>query len=80
MSLSPSGLCLSCGSAGATESLLPHLADVVAEGVEQSRGLVHLRVSARSTEGTCARCGAVSSRVHSRYERGLTTLRPAVGR
>ena len=61
MSLSPSELCLSCGSASGLVPLLPHLADVVAERVEQSYGLVHLRVSARSAEGTCARCGAVGT-------------------
>jgi transposase len=71
MSLSPSELCLSCGSASGLVPLLPHLADLAVERVEQSYGLVHLWVSARSAEGTCARCGAVSSRVHSRYERRL---------
>jgi transposase len=71
MSLSPSGLCLSCGSAGRLVPLLPHLADVVVQRVEQSYGLVHIWVSARSAEGKCSRCGAVSARVHSRYERRL---------
>jgi transposase len=71
MPLSPSGLCLSCGSSGATALLLPHLAGVVVEQVEQRSGLVRILVSARSAAGTCSRCSAVSSRVHSRYERRL---------
>ena len=71
MSLSPSGFCLSCGSAGAPAALLPHLAAVVVEKVEQVNGLVRISVSARGPEGKCARRGAVSSRVHSRYERRL---------
>jgi transposase len=71
MSLSPGGLCLSCGSSGATALLLPHLADVVVEQVVQRSGLVRILVSARSAAGTCSRCSAVSSRVHSRYERLL---------
>jgi hypothetical protein len=71
MSLSPSGFYLSCGSAGAPASLLPHFAAVVVERVEQVDGLVRISVSARGTQGRCSRCGAVSSRVHSRYERRL---------
>src|SRR5258708_20604122 len=71
MSLSPSGFCLSCGSAGAPAPVLPHLAAVVIERVEQVNGLVRISVSARGSEGKCSRCGAVSSRVHSRYERRL---------
>lgn len=71
MSLSPSGLCLSCGSASGLVPLLPHLAGVVVERVEQSYGLVHISVSARSADGKCTRCGTVSARVHSRYERRL---------
>jgi zinc-finger of transposase IS204/IS1001/IS1096/IS1165 len=70
MSLSPSGFCLSCGSAGAPAARLPHLAAVVVERVEQVNGLVRISVSARP-EGKCARCGVASSRVHSRYERRL---------
>src|SRR5260221_10717103 len=68
MSLSPSGFCLSCGSAGAPAPVLPHLAAVVIERVEQVNGLVRISVSARGSDGKCSRCGAVSSRVHSRYE------------
>ena len=40
MSLSPSGCCLSCGSACGLELLLPHLAGVVVEQVDQLPGLV----------------------------------------
>ncbi len=71
MSSSPSGLCLSCGSARGLVPLLPHLTGVAVERVEQSYGLVHIWVSARSAQGMCSRCGAVSARVHRRYERRL---------
>jgi len=60
-------------------ALRPHLAAVVAERVEQVNGLVRISVSAGGPEGKCARCGAVSSRVHSRYERRLDDA-PAGGR
>jgi hypothetical protein len=40
VSLSPSGNCLSCGSACGLELLLPHLAGVVVEQVDQLPGLV----------------------------------------
>jgi transposase len=71
VSLSLSGCCLSCGSACGLELLLPHLTGVVVERVEQLPGLVSIRVCARSAGGTCPQCGAVSSRVHSRYQRRL---------
>ena len=71
MSLSPSGCCLSCGSACGLELLLPHLAGVVVERVDQLPGLVCIWVRARGAGGTCPRCGVVSSRVHSRYQRRL---------
>jgi transposase len=71
VSLSPSGNCLSCGSACGLELLLPHLGGVVVERVDQLPGLVCILVGARSAEGTCPRRGMVSSRVHSRYERRL---------
>lgn len=70
MSLSPSGLCLSCESAGTPVLLLPHLASVAVVRVERVNGL-RISVSARGSEAKCSRCGAVSSRVHSRYERRL---------
>ena len=71
MSLSPSGKCLSCGSSCGLEVLLPHLAGVVVERVDQLPGLVCLSVRAGGAEGICRRCGAGSSRVHSRYTRRL---------
>lgn len=71
MSLSPSGSCVSCGSATGLELLLPHLAGVVVEQADQLRGLVCLSVRVRGKEGRCPRCGAVSSRVHGRYVRRL---------
>ena len=40
MSLSPSGNCLSCASLCGLEALLPHLAGVVVERVDQLPGLV----------------------------------------
>jgi len=71
VSLSPSGKCLSCGSSCGLEVLLPHLAGVVVERVDQLPGLVCLSVRAGGAEGICRRCGAGSSRVHSRYTRRL---------
>jgi transposase len=71
VSLSLSGNCLSCGSLCSLEALLPHLAGVVVQQVDRLPGLVCLSVRARSEEGICPRCGAGSSRVHSRYERRL---------
>ncbi len=71
MSLSLSGNCLSCGSPCGLEALLPHLAGVRVERVDRLPGLVCLSVRARSDAGICPRCGASSSRVHSRYERRL---------
>jgi hypothetical protein len=44
---------------------------VVVEQVDQMPGLVCILVRARSADGRCPRCGMVSSRVHSRYERRL---------
>ena len=71
MSLSPSGSCLSCGSSCGVEVLLPHLAGVAVERVDRLPGVVWLSVRACGEEGTCRRCGAGSSRVHSRYTRRL---------
>src|SRR5258707_967310 len=78
MSLSPSGVCLSCGSACGLEVMLPHLAGVLAEQVDQLPGLVCICVRARTAEGTCPHCSATSARVHSRYERRLADA-PAGG-
>src|SRR5258708_17138457 len=78
MSLCPGGVWLSCGSACGLEVVLPHLAGVLAEHVEQLPGLVCICVRARSAEGTCPHCSATSARVHSRYERRLADA-PAGG-
>ena len=53
---------MSCGSACGLELLLPHLAGVVVEQVDQLPGLVGIWVRARGGDGTCPRCGMVSSR------------------
>ena len=71
MSLSPGGNCLSCGSPCSLDVLLPHLAGVAVERVDRWPGLVCLSVRPRGKEGSCPRCRAVSSRVHSRYARRL---------
>ena len=71
MSLSLSGNCLSCGSSWGLEVLLPHLTDVAVERVDRLPGLVRISVRARGEVGICRRCGAGSSRVHSRYTRRL---------
>jgi hypothetical protein len=51
--------------------LLPHLADVVVERVEQVGGSVLIWAHPRAARATCPRCGGESGRVHSRYERKL---------
>ena len=57
--------------------MLPHLAGVVVEEISRTGGSV--RILARTTVplAACPGCGAVSRRVHSRYERRL--LDTAVG-
>ena len=71
MSLSLGRNCLSCGSPCGLEVLLPHLTGVRVMRVDRLPGLVCLSVRACREEGACPRCQAVSSRVHSRYERRL---------
>jgi hypothetical protein len=51
--------------------LLPHLADVVGERVEQVGGLVLIWARPRAARASCPRCGGQSGRVHSGYERTL---------
>jgi len=74
VSLSLRGNCLSCRSSCGLEMLLPHLAGVAVERVDQLPGLVCLSVRACGDEGICRRCGAGSSRVHSRYTRRLADV------
>jgi transposase IS204/IS1001/IS1096/IS1165 family protein len=71
VSLSLGRNCLSCGSPCGLEVLLPHLAGVRVKRVDRLPGLVCLSVRSCRGEGACPRCQAVSSRVHSRYERRL---------
>jgi transposase len=51
--------------------LLPHLAGVLIERVEQIRDAVWLWARARACMAVCTGCGGESTRVHSRYERRL---------
>ena len=51
--------------------MLPHLAGVVVEKAERLPGLLVLYGRAGGERGRCPRCGVLSSRVHSRYERRL---------
>jgi transposase len=57
--------------------LLPHLAVVEVEGVSRAGGPVRIMARTRSVPAACPGCGALSRRVHSRYERRL--LDTAVG-
>jgi transposase len=51
--------------------LLPHLADVRVEHVFTMGRAVHIQARTCSSCAACPGCGAMSSRVHSRYERRL---------
>ncbi|MCG5214713.1 ISL3 family transposase [Streptosporangium sp. KLBMP 9127] len=51
--------------------LLPHLAGVEVERVEQTAGGVWIWARTRSVAVTCPGCGSSSSRTHSRYRRRL---------
>ena len=53
------------------EVLLPHLADVVVERVEEVGGAVRIWARPQAARASCPRCGGESMRVHSRYERRL---------
>ena len=57
--------------------LLPHEADVEVAGVSRVGGSVRILARSRSSSARCPGCGAVSWRVHSRYQRRL--LDSAVG-
>jgi transposase len=51
--------------------LLPHLAGVVVEKVEQAGSGVQVWARVKAEDGVCPACGGRSRRVHSRYHRGL---------
>ena len=71
MSLSQVSRCVSCQRGCGLEVLLPHLAAVVVDRVEVSPGCLQVRVHPRIEGAACWRCGRISRRVHSRYERRL---------
>lgn len=52
--------------------MLPHLAAVVVDRVEQTTGGVRIWARARADGAACPTCGVVATRVHSRYQRRLT--------
>jgi transposase len=62
---------LSCPGAVELEILLPHLAEVIVEGIAVAAGLVCVWARARADVAACPKCGTASSRVHSRYGRRL---------
>jgi len=70
--------CLLCGP-GVIAALLPHLSGTVIVGVREVAGRVVLLVRDAAAEAACPGCGAVSGRVHSRYQRLLRDA-PAGGR
>lgn len=57
--------------------MLPYLADVEVEGVSRVGGSVRILARTRCSSAACPGCGAVSGRVHSRYQRRL--LDTAIG-
>lgn len=71
MSLSQGDACLSCPGAVDLGILLPHLAGVIVEGVAAAAGLLLVMARARAPGAACPRCGTMSGRIHSRYERRL---------
>lgn len=56
---------------------MPDLTDVEVEEVSQTSGPVRILARTRSLPAACPGCGAVSRRVHSRYQRQL--LDTAIG-
>ena len=71
MSLSQGDACLSCPGPVDLGILLPHLAGVIIEEVVAAAGLLLVLARARAGTAACPRCGTVSGRVHSRYQRRL---------
>ncbi|MBB6174249.1 hypothetical protein HNR23_004309 [Nocardiopsis mwathae] len=55
----------------APRRLLPHLAGVTLDRVEQTPDLIRLHAHPRATNAACPACGSTSIRVHSRYRRRL---------
>jgi transposase len=70
---------LSCPDAVELGILLPHLAGVIVEEVAVASGVLLVAARAGAAVAACPACGAVSSRVHSRYARRLADA-PAGGR
>ena len=54
--------------------LLPHLAQLVIDGVRADSDLVQIHAHAAAARARCRRCGAESARVHSRYQRTLADV------
>jgi transposase len=52
--------------------VLPHLAGVIVDHVEQTASRVRIWARARADSAECPTCGVAATRVHSRYERRLT--------
>ena len=59
--------------------LLPHLSLVVIDRIDRVDGRVVIAARPRARGSRCRRCGRVSTRVHSRYQRHLADL-PVSGR
>ncbi len=58
-------------------TLLPQLADVEVERIDQAADLVQILARTRANQATCPSCGVPSGRTHSRYRRRLADV--AVG-
>ena len=58
--------------------LLPHLAGVVVERIEQTASGVLIWARVKAKDGVCQSCGSRSRRVHSRYDRRLADVAVAV--
>ena len=71
MSLLQVSRCLSCCHEACLSLLLPHLAGVAVEAAEVAGGRVRIRARASAQTAACPRCGHLSQRVHSVYERRL---------
>jgi transposase len=65
---------LTAGEAGLLVVLFPHLADLDLVYVEDLGGGVRITARTRTASLACRGCGAVSARVHDRYERRLADL------